>query len=931
MKKWFGGTLIITLAVILGIRFMFMEKQPHKKQSVYEFFRNYPTNDSHSWENDVIIKSPPPQKILQFSKKPYLISVEGIDDLYSTKNISKEESNVMLVWAQMRSLLSRSDVFPDTAQGIKEAAIAWKILLAAIENEKFDVEERKCPFFVNMFNKSLSNNGMILEFPCGLVVDSSITIVGIPSGSDGNFQIELIGSQLPGESNPSIVLYYNVSLPVEDLTKSPVILQNTWTAEDGWGEEERCPGHHPANNLEVDGLIRCNEKLDRNVVEEKINRSQSTDSSSGGNHISFNFPFAEGNPFTATLWVGPEGFHMTVNGRHETSFAHRKKLEPWLISGVKVAGALDLLSALANGLPVSEDLDLTSDAEHLKAPPISSKRVILLIGVFSTGNNFERRMAIRRSWMQYGAVRSGEVAVRFFIGLHKNMQVNLQLWKEAQTYGDIQLMPFVDYYSLITFKTIAICIMGNKILPAKYVMKTDDDAFLRIDEILSNLKGKDSKGLLYGRISVESAPHRDRDSKWYISVEEWPHALYPPWAHGPGYILSRDIVKFIVQGHQERNLNDINLFERMKKVGGLLGFEHGIVLAPMGADVSGPELVAAVANSGAIGLLASPIDDYDRTVKAIRETKKLTDKPFGAGILLEFDNAKTVKAIFDEKLSVMEVYWGKFPKEMVDEAHKHGIKVIHQVGSVKAAERAIAAGVDCIIAQGLEAGGHVAGTVSLMALLPRIVDLVGDRDIPVVAAGSISDARGYAAALALGAKGICVGTRFVATKEANANEYYKQQLLHYTEQQTDRTDLYGRFTWRADVRCLTTPFHQYWRKSPDYDYVKNDETQPIIGQSVIYYEDIMLRRFAGQVANPTTIGQLENMVMLAGQGVGLVNDIVPAREVIRRYVEGAKAIIQELGETHLPKSSSSQSPTTTTDHEEKEIKNSWKWIKKLCM
>ncbi|KAF9591689.1 hypothetical protein IFM89_005561 [Coptis chinensis] len=366
----------------------------------------------------------------------------------------------------------------------------------------------------------------------------------------------------------------------------------------------------------------------------------------------------------------------------------------------------------------------------------------------------------------------------------------------------------------------------------------------------------------------------------------------------------------------------------MMNVGGLLGFEKGIILAPMGADVSGPELVAAVANAGAIGLLASPVDNYDMTVKAIRDTKKLTDKPFGAGILLEFDNEKTVKAIFHEKLSCMEVYWGKFPKEMVDEAHKHGVKVIHQVGSVKAAERAIAAGVDCIIAQGVEAGGHVAGTIALMALLPRIVDLVGDRGIPVVAAGSISDARGYVAALSLGAKGICVGTRFVATKEAYANEYYKQQLLHYTEQQTDRTDLYGRLTWRAPVRCLNTPFHQKWRKSPQYDDLVNDESQPIIGYSDIFSEELVLRRFAGQVANPTTVGQLKDMVMLAGQGVGLVNDIVPAGEVIRRFVEGAQAIIQELGESYLPKPIAQ--PTPTDDHEEKGNKKIRKWIKKLC-
>ncbi|XP_034685145.1 hydroxyproline O-galactosyltransferase GALT3-like [Vitis riparia] len=96
--------------------------------------------------------------------------------------------------------------------------------------------------------------------------------------------------------------------------------------------------------------------------------------------------------------------------------------------------------------------------------------------------------------------------------------------------------------------------MQTKILPAKYVMKTDDDAFVRIDEVLSSLKGKPSNGLLYGLISFDSAPHRDKDSKWHISAEEWPRDTYPPWAHGPGCIISRDIAKFIVQGHQERDL-----------------------------------------------------------------------------------------------------------------------------------------------------------------------------------------------------------------------------------------------------------------------------------------------------------------------------------------------------------------------------------------
>lgn len=259
MKKWLGGFFIIALAAVLGFSFLFVEKelqlqpQQKQKQSVYDFFRNQPTSHSHK-ENDGIAN------VLDFPEKAHLISVQGLDDLYTMGNISKQESSVMLVWAQMRSLLSRSDAFPETAQGVKEASIAWKDLLAAIQREKtvvldnssIETSVRKnmsCPFLVNMLNKSLSENGMILEFPCGLVMDSSITVIGVPGGPSGSFQIELIGSQLAGETEPSVVLYYNVSFPGEDLTKYPVIVQNARTTENGWGEDERCPGHHPSNDF----------------------------------------------------------------------------------------------------------------------------------------------------------------------------------------------------------------------------------------------------------------------------------------------------------------------------------------------------------------------------------------------------------------------------------------------------------------------------------------------------------------------------------------------------------------------------------------------------------------------------------------------------------------------------------------------------------
>ncbi|ONK78786.1 uncharacterized protein A4U43_C02F22420 [Asparagus officinalis] len=323
-----------------------------------------------------------------------------------------------------------------------------------------------------------------------------------------------------------------------------------------------CPVHGVSANssiLKVDGLIICNEQLGKGVVQENLNGS-STDnkkpmeSSKRSSILSSNSPFVEGHPFATTLWAGIEGFHMTVNGRHTTSYFYRDRLEPWLVNKIRVEGDLDLMSILVTGLPASEDLDLNGDVQSLKAPLLPKKRLLMLVGISSAANNFDRRMALRRSWMQYEAVRSGDVAVRFLTGLHKNKQVNLEVWEEAQIYGDIQLMPFVDYYSLITLKTVAVCILGTKVIPAKYIMKTDDDAFVRIDEVLSSLKKSAPKGLLYGLIAFESSPDRDNDSKWFVSQEEWPHDMYPPWAHGPGYIISRDIAKFIVQGHRERNL-----------------------------------------------------------------------------------------------------------------------------------------------------------------------------------------------------------------------------------------------------------------------------------------------------------------------------------------------------------------------------------------
>ncbi|KAK4563967.1 hypothetical protein RGQ29_006167 [Quercus rubra] len=211
------------------------------------------------------------------------------------------------------------------------------------------------------------------------------------------------------------------------------------------------------------------------------------------------------------------------------------------------------------------------------------------------------------------------------------------------------------------------------------------------------------------------------------------------------------------------------------------------------------------------------------------------------------------------------------------------------IGSVEQAKEAIKAGVDAIIVQGLEAGGHVLGKEGLISFLPRVVDLVGDKDIPVIASGGIVDARGYVAALALGAQGVCLGTRFVATLESFAHPTYKRKLIELDK--TEYTNVFGRARWPgAPERVLQTPFFNDWKSLPPHE---NELNQPVIGRSTIHGVEKEVKRFAGTVPNLTTRGDIESMAMYAGEGVGLIKEILPAGEVVQRLVEGAQHLIQQ--------------------------------------
>jgi nitronate monooxygenase len=188
----------------------------------------------------------------------------------------------------------------------------------------------------------------------------------------------------------------------------------------------------------------------------------------------------------------------------------------------------------------------------------------------------------------------------------------------------------------------------------------------------------------------------------------------------------------------------------------LLGIEHPIVAAPMGPDLTGPEFVAAVSNAGGLGILQAQLAPPNQFRTEIRRVRELTNKPFGVNLILHFPVKEHVTLCLEERVPILSFFWGD-PAPYVEGAHAAGIKVLHQVGSVTEAERAAHAGVDVIIAQGSEAGGHVAGETSTFILVPRVVDAVAPR--PVAAAGGIADARGVVAALALGAQAAVLSSK----------------------------------------------------------------------------------------------------------------------------------------------------------------------------
>ena len=302
------------------------------------------------------------------------------------------------------------------------------------------------------------------------------------------------------------------------------------------------------------------------------------------------------------------------------------------------------------------------------------------------------------------------------------------------------------------------------------------------------------------------------------------------------------------------------------------------MLAGMGG-VSYHELVAAVSEAGGIGTLgASTMRDHELP-EEMRKVRELTKKPFGVDLLTALPNQvdSGIKAVIEGGASIFVAGLG-VPREVIDLLHQKNILVGSMCGKVKHAVAAVASGCDFVVAQGTEAGGHT-GLVATIALVPQVVDAVGDK-VPVVAAGGLFDGRGLAASLALGADGVWIGTRFIATPEARAVNGYKDQLLATSE---DGTTISRAYTGKT-CRVVANDWTRHYDKNPA-------DLQPFPQQAVA-----SMQAGVNHLGFPSgTEVDASREFYPAGQGVGSINDLVPAGELVRLIVAEASAVLARVG------------------------------------
>jgi len=323
------------------------------------------------------------------------------------------------------------------------------------------------------------------------------------------------------------------------------------------------------------------------------------------------------------------------------------------------------------------------------------------------------------------------------------------------------------------------------------------------------------------------------------------------------------------------------------------GVEYPIALAAMAFVGTAPDLAIAVCRAGGLGSIAAGPLPAETLRGLIRAVRSATDRPFNVNFITLLAQPPQIEVCIAEKVPVVSYHWGHPPRELLARLKRSGIKVWEQVGSAEAARQAIDLGIDLIVAQGSEAGGHNYGSLPTFVLVPTILEAVAPA--PVLAAGGIASGRQLAAALALGADGAWIGTRFVASQEAFAHPQYKQALVDAASTETRLTSVYGpnmpQFNpMRVLDRGLAREFAGREETAP-----KDLETQPVIGTMKLGGDEVPLRRFTSFVPTPETSGRIDELSFLAGQGVGLVHEILSVKEIVDTMVTEAAAALSLPG------------------------------------
>lgn len=323
----------------------------------------------------------------------------------------------------------------------------------------------------------------------------------------------------------------------------------------------------------------------------------------------------------------------------------------------------------------------------------------------------------------------------------------------------------------------------------------------------------------------------------------------------------------------------------------LLRIDYPILSVGFGQG-AGPELAAAVSNAGGFGVLGASGVSSDGIKRLISRTREISGRRFGLNIIIDFDSDEDeafvhdqVRAAASERIAAIVFFWGD-PAPFVEEARSGGAKVLIQVGSVEEAQTAAKGGVDAVIAQGVEAGGHVRGTTSIWELLPAVVKAIAPT--PVLASGGIGDGAGIARALQLGAQGVSLGTRFVASNEALIHPEYKKRVVESTAADTVCNELYDVGWPNAPHRTLRNKTFEQWVAAGRPTSGQRPGEGTSIGRKTMTSGKVRdWPRYAVGMATPDFDGDVGFAPMWAGESCSVVNDIKPAGEIVRDLVRDA--------------------------------------------